>query len=134
MSDSIQKITDKLSGIFSKANEALSEWTEDGNLQFPALMGKLAVKLNLDDKQLREIDPIVRYYVRNHPEYEITRGAHGGIMRLSDKKKKDESRKAKEKLKADMLALVDAKIAKGKEAPSTTTTDDSDDGVDSTTF
>lgn len=134
MSDSIQVITDKLSGIFIKANEALSEWTEEGNLQFPILMGKLAVKLNLDDKQLREIDPIVRYYVRNHPEYEITRGAHGGIMRLSDKKKKDESRKAKEKLKAEMLALVDAKIAKSKEAGITTISDDSDDGVDSTTF
>lgn len=130
MSDSIQAITDKLSGIFSKANEALSEWTEDGNLQFPVLMGKLAVKLNLDDKQLREIDPIVRYYVRNHRDYEITRGAHGGIMRLSDKKKKDESRKAKEKLKAEMLALVDAKIAKSKVVDS----DESDDGVDSTTF
>jgi hypothetical protein len=74
-------------------------------------MGMLAVKLNWDEKQVRENDPIVRYYVRNHPDWYVTRGAHGGIMRTTEKQKKEAEKTAKTTVKEQMKAAIEAKAA-----------------------
>ena len=86
---------DDLRPIFRATNEALSEWTGEGNLQFPKLLEMLALKLNWGEKQLREADVLVRWYVRRHPDWHVTRGAHGGIMRASEKQKKEAAKLAK---------------------------------------
>ena len=99
MNNSIQTTLDELTTIFNTTDEVLSEWNQPTNLQFPVLMGMIAVKLNWDDKQLREADPIVRFYVRKHPDWYVTRGAHGGIMRVADKQKKEDARLAKSTIK-----------------------------------
>lgn len=121
MSDVIQSVTDQLVVIFTATEEVLNSYQGDGNMQFPTLMGMLAVKMSWDEKQVREADPIVRYYVRNNPEWYVTRGAHGGIMRASDRNKKTQAKAAKDLLKQQMKANLESKLS-GKNESS-----DSDD-------
>lgn len=121
MSNPIQIAMDRLTPIFQVVDEVLGEWSKDrsgeGCLQFPVLMGMIAVKVNWDDKQIRENDPFVRWYVRNHPEWHVTRGAHGGIMKKEDKQKKEAVKNAKATAKAEMKAALEAELAAKKAAP-----------------
>jgi len=126
MSNTIQSVLDSLNTLFAQTDQVLSEWSGEGNLQFPVLLGMMAVKLNWDEKQVREHDPIVRYYVRNNPDWHVTRGAHGGIMKASDKQKKDTLKSAKEAAKAQMQAALEAKVASAA-AASNPVTDVADD-------
>lgn len=114
MSKTVQTVIDKLAPLFKTTDEVLTEWSvgkSEGNLQFPVLLGMIAVKMNWDEKQLRENDPLVRFYVRNNPEWYVTRGAHGGIMRATDKQNKEAVKSAKEAIKAQLQAVIDAKTA-----------------------
>lgn len=106
-----QKVLNELSELFDVTDQALSEWTGEGNLQFPQLLLKMAVRLNWSDKQMREADPFVRKYVRSHPDWYVTRGAHGGIMRSSEKQKKEELRVAKETAKKQLQDQIEAQAA-----------------------
>jgi len=111
MSETISNNLEKLTAIFTATDQALSEWVGDGNLQFPVLLGMIAVRMKWDEKQVRDADPFVRFHVRNHPEWHVTRGAHGGIMRKSDKDKKEALRLAKELAKKQMSDALEAKAA-----------------------
>jgi len=110
-----KSVLDDLSTVFETTEDTLNDWTSEGNLQFPALMGMLALKLSWTDKDMREADPLVRYYVRRHPDWYVTRGAHGGIQRMSEKAKKDAQRLAKEEAKRKMQEAIDEEVRK-KEA------------------
>ena len=109
MSNAIQSVTDQLVIIFKAADEVLNSYEGDGNLQLPFLMGMIAVKMNWSEKQTREADPIIRYYVRNNPEWHVTRGAHGGIMRNSNRQKKIGDQATKLALKQQMKAYIETK-------------------------
>lgn len=122
MSDPIQIAMDRLTPIFKVVDEALGEWSKakseekpekdkkESCLQFPVLMTMIAVKTNWDDKMIRENDPFVRWYVRNHPQWHVTRGAGGGIMKKEDKQKKEAARLAKLSAKAEMKAALEAEL------------------------
>ena len=111
MSNAIEPTLENLRALFTATDQALTEWTGEGNLQFPVLLGRMALAQNWNDKQVREADPFVRYYVRNHPDWHVTRGAHGGIMRASEKQKKEAVKTAKEAARA----LVEAATTAAKE-------------------
>lgn len=111
MSETISNNLEKLTAIFQATDQALSEWASEGNLQFPVLLGMIAVRMRWDEKQVRDADPFVRFHVRNHPDWHVTRGAHGGIMRKSDKDKKETLRLAKELAKKQMSDALEAKAA-----------------------
>lgn len=117
-----QKILNELGELFDMTDQALTEWTGEGNLQFPALLLTMAAKLNWSDKQMREADPFVRKYVRSHPDWHVTRGAHGGIMRASEKQKKEAAKVAKDLAKKQLQEAIDAKIAAAQTNVSTDTT------------
>lgn len=104
----VNLVLDRLSVIFSATEEILSDWSSDTNLQFPTLLSMMASKFNWNEKQLKELDPVIRYYIRNNPNWYVTRGAHGGIMRSSDRQKKQEALLAKEELKKQMKAKIEA--------------------------
>lgn len=134
MSKTVQDVLDKLSPLFQATDEVLAAWNGEGNLQFPTLLGMMAVKLNWDEKQVRENDPLVRYYVRNSPDWYVTRGAHGGIMRATEKQKKETAKLAKEIAKAQVAAAVEAKVAAATAASNSapiSSAPDSDDSDDS---
>lgn len=111
MSEIIQATLDRLAEIFTVTDEVLNDWTGEANLQFPVLLGMIAVKMNWDEKQVREADPLIRFYIRNNPDWYVTRGAHGGIMRNSDKQKKELAKANKDVIKKQMQAIIDAKVA-----------------------
>jgi hypothetical protein len=106
-----EKVLNEMSELFEATDNALNEWAGEGNLQFPVLFGMIAMKLNLDEKQVKEMDPFVRKYVRSHPEWYVTRGAHGGIMKASDKQKKEAAKEAKDLAKKQMQEALEAKVA-----------------------
>ena len=114
--DTAQEVIDDLLPIFQATERVLNEWTGDGNLQFPVLLVKVALLLNWDDKQIRENDPFVRKYVRKNKDWHVTRGAHGGIMRASDKQKKEDLRIAKDFAKKQIEAALEPKEAAAKAA------------------
>ena len=107
--ETTQKVINDLLPVFEATELALNEWKGEGNLQFPILLGMVAIRLNWDEKQVRENDPFIRKYVRNHSEWHVTRGAHGGIMRSSDKQKKESVKLAKEEAKKTIELALQAK-------------------------
>jgi hypothetical protein len=107
----ISNLVEELTQVFNTTDQVLSEWTGEGNLQFPILLGMIGAKMQWDDKQMREADPFVRKYVRNHPAWHVTRGAHGGIMRASERDKKEAVKQAKELAKKQMKEAIEAKAA-----------------------
>jgi hypothetical protein len=109
--ETMSSVLEDLSEVFSATNDSLNEWTGAGTLQFPVLLAMMATKLNWDDKQMREADPLVRYFVRKHPDWHVTRGAHGGIMRITDKQKKEASKASKASAKDQLKAQIEAKAA-----------------------
>jgi hypothetical protein len=112
MNDNIKRAAEKVSVVWEATDVALNEWISskpEGNLQFPALLGMVAVKMNWDEKQVRENDPIVRYYVRNNSDWHVTRGAHGGIMPAAAKQKKEADRLARETAKENARTAVETK-------------------------
>lgn len=111
MSNPVSITLENLRAIFQATDSALAEWTEEGNLQLPKLLAKMALRMNWNQDQVREADPFIRYYLRNHPDWHITRGAHGGIMRKSDKLKRDAVKIAKEQARQQVEAAVTAKAA-----------------------
>lgn len=115
---SIQSFLDNQVSYLLVVEEILNEWNGEGCLQFPNLMSTLIIKMDWQDKEgektARAKEPIIREYVRTHPDWHVTRGAHGGIMRASEKQKKEDARLAKEKAKAEVIAALEAEVARKK--------------------
>lgn len=139
MNRNIQRQIDKLIPIWNATDEVLNDWKGEGCLQFPTLVSMLAVKLNWDDEQMRKNDPFVRSYVRDHDDWHVTRGAHGGIMRRSEKDRKDaeaaQKKAAKEQVAAAAKAKAAQKLAEAAAALATSSspsvaTDDNDTASD----
>ena len=112
--ETIQIVIDDLLPIFQATEQILNEWTGDGNLQFPVLLGMIAVRLNWDEKMVRENDPFVRKYVRKNTDWYVTRGAGGGIMRATDKQKRDGLKLAKDIAKKQIEEALEAKALAAK--------------------
>lgn len=114
----ITSYLDSKVSMFQIVDEVLNDWNGEGCLQFPTLMGTVTIKMGWEgkegDKLARANEPIIRDYVRNHPDWYVTRGAHGGIMRASEKQKKEDAKAAKDKAKADLAVAIAATIAKKK--------------------
>lgn len=114
--NTIESVLEELTSIYKVVDEVLASWSGDGNIQFPSLIGMVAVKLNLNDKQVRELDPMVRFFVRKHPDWYVTRGAHGGIMRVSDKQKKEAAKTNKSLIKEQLKAAIEAKVSQAADS------------------
>jgi len=116
-----ERLTVENDQLYDAIEIALDAWdakNAEGNLQFPSLLTELTIKFNWDEKSMRENDPIIRKYIRKHPKWHVTRGAHGGIMRRAEWDKKNAVKLAKEQAKEQMKAELEAKEAAAKAAPS----------------
>lgn len=109
MSDNVKKAIEKFESIAKATEEALNGWSGEGCLQFPTLLGIMAVQFNWDEQEVRKNDPLVRFFIREHDDWHVTRGAHGGIMRMSDKQKKESARLAKTIAKEAARSVVESK-------------------------
>jgi hypothetical protein len=114
MNNSIQLALNFFTEVFTATEQVLDEWKETSNLQFPVLMNMVAVKMNLDESNIKDIDPFIRYYIRKHPDWCSTRGAHGGCCRRSEKQKKEANKNAKDSIKNKMKQEIESKLAEAK--------------------
>jgi hypothetical protein len=108
----IQSFLDSKVSMLIIVDEILNDWSGESCYQLPALLGQIKLRMGWDDKQLRSNDPIIREYIRNHPDWYVTRGAHGGIMRRAEKQKKEAALEAKKKAKEEINAALDAEVAR----------------------
>lgn len=115
--ETVQTIFEELTMIFQMTERVLNEWNSPGNIQFPVLLGMVAVRMGWDERQLRENDPFIRKYIRKHKEWCIARGAKGGIMRASEKQKKDEMQMTKSAIKQQIEAVIAAKTSNTPSEP-----------------
>jgi len=127
----IEETLEEYRALYRVINTVLNEWTGTVNLQFPVLLGMMAVKLNWDEKQVRKHDPLVRDYVRRHPKWHVTAGAHGGIMRKEVYEKKEASKFEKDMQKKQIKDAIEAKVAKMiSDTEATIASGDSDSDID----
>lgn len=112
----IQTFLDSKVPMLLIVEETLNEWKGEGCYQLPSLLGQVQLKMNWDDKELRANDPIIREYIRKHSEWDITRGAFGGVVRASIKREKEAVKAAKAKVKAEITAELEAQVVAKKAA------------------
>lgn len=118
MSEHVKKATDKAALIFQATNECLNlDWDRKENLQFPKLLTFIVARLKADPKTASEIDPFMRSYVRDNPDYYVSRGAKGGIMLRSVANARLAKKAEIEDAKADLKAQIDAKVKSKAAAP-----------------
>jgi hypothetical protein len=110
----VQHFLDEQSPYLGMVEEILNEWTGEGCLQFPTLMGTVQLKMGWDEKTARAKEPIIREFVKNHTIWYVTRGAHGGIMRRAERQKKDAEKAAKQQAKLELTAAIEAEVARKK--------------------
>jgi hypothetical protein len=110
MTDKKQNTLDKVSAICDATDDALASYTGNDNIQLPVLVGMVAARMGWNTKQLRENDPIVRFYIRNHPDYAITKGPHGGVIPRAVWEKKQVVKNAKAAAKIEMQAKLDEMV------------------------
>ena len=117
MSKNVSNVLDMANVIFSETEKILDSWNGSGNLQFPHLMKELSEKMNWVEKQTREADALVRFFVRHNPDYVVVLGARGGIARASSIQErqvlKDEKAAAKKVIKAKIETATAVNIDVG---------------------
>jgi len=125
----------QLAPLFNVVEEVLNDWTGDKCYQLPVLLMNIATRMNwdTDGKQLRAKDSIIRDYIRNHPDWDITRGAHGGVVRRSAKLNKEAAAKAKresiEAAKKEIMATIDSNVAATASNDNSSDNDSDDDDI-----
>jgi hypothetical protein len=111
MSDPVETFLDSQRPILTVVDQMLDEWKSEKLYQVPQLLLNMGARLNWDAKQLRKYDPIVRAYLKDHPVWYVTRGAHGGIMKRDEHDKKEAHKAAKQKATEELKAAIAAKNA-----------------------
>lgn len=96
MNDPVESFLNEQKPMLKLVDEILDVWSSDGCYQVPALVLTIANRLNWNSEQARRNDPIIRAYLKTHPTWYVTRGAHGGIMKRSEHEKKEAAKLAKE--------------------------------------
>jgi hypothetical protein len=64
--------------------------------------------MNWGISELKEFDPIVRFYVKRHSYWTIVRGAHGGIVPRENYDKKSESKSSRNSIKNQLKAAIES--------------------------
>lgn len=111
MKTDIDDVLNKAKLIFEEVESVLSEHNDDTCYKVPSLIKVLAVKLDWSEKQSRQNDQLIRFFLRDHSEYFITQGAKGGIQRKAVKAKKEQDKLLKDKLKEELKQIVEDKVA-----------------------
>lgn len=122
----VQEELSKLQTVLEAASEALDSWASEDRLPLPTLIGMVGVKLNWTESDMRENDAVVRRFVRNHKDWQVSRGAKGGAQRMSVVKAKLDAQAAKAATKAKFKAQIEAS------ASPVTVTGDTDTATDTT--
>ena len=113
LSVDIQTFMSGMTETLQVAEEELAKWNyESGCYQIPLLMTALRARLNWDEKQMRRMDPIMRQFISVSATYVCQIGAKGGVTLRELQKQKEVTKLAKAQAKVDVLAAIDAAVAK----------------------
>ena len=117
----IQSFMSGTAEILQIAEEELAKWNYDsGCYQIPLLMTALRARLNWDEKQMRRMDPIMRQFISVSSIYICQLGAKGGITLRELQKQKEQVKIARAQAKVEVLAAIDAAVAKKVEESANT--------------
>lgn len=109
--------------------------TATTKLQFPMLLSKVGEELNslnFDAKQIKEAEPLIRFYIHNHDTFCSSRGRSGGVELKDAKTTRDADRAAKDAIKAQLKDVIDAKMAAATHSPFPLDADEVDEDVETT--
>src|ERR1700727_3782495 len=110
-SSNVQSFLDSRQAILEAVERELDDWKGEGCYQLPKMMELMGARFGWTETQTRSNDPIIREFIRTHPTYVLTRGAHGGIGRRADIQAKVDAKEAKKRAKEELSKALDAKIA-----------------------
>jgi len=113
MNDNVKNYLAFCQEISEATEQALSEYflKSEENLQFPTLVTMVGNIIKHDPKIVGDVDQHIRQYVRRHPDYRVSRGAKGGIMKMATFLKREAGKAAQEAAKKVIAAQVEAKVA-----------------------
>jgi len=116
ITNSMQAYFDSKTELLSVVEDCLRSWQGEGCYQIPDLLQNVQDKMgwgndDVGKKLLKDNDPIIRDYIRQSSEWCIERGAKGGVMRRADKLKKEVILLYKKKMKDQIEAELNAKVA-----------------------
>ena len=134
-SSNVQSFLDSRQAILEEVERELDDWKGEGCFQLPKMMELMEARFGWTETQTRSNDPIIREFIRTHPAYALTRGAHGGIARRADIQGKIDLKQAKKRAKEELSKALDAKIALANQsktvvADQAVEDDESDNGDD----
>jgi hypothetical protein len=114
----IQTATDFCRSIFTETDTIINEYSGKDNMKFPDLINLVSIKLAFAPELLPQVDPFIRYYVRSNPEFHTSRGAKGGIERMSVYQARVKAQQAKSEAKKQITELLEAKLKGPISSPS----------------
>lgn len=104
-------IVNKFSEIADLVDQVLNEYDQQNNLQIPVLVAMVAAKMNMSPDMAKQIDPAVRWYIKEHPSWEVSRGAKGGVIPASKMKARIDAKSNKVKLKKELTNKIEEMTA-----------------------
>lgn len=111
MNEDLKRSSEFFITVCESAEAILDEYKFAENLQFPDLLEMVIARLSLDASLFKDADHFIRYHVRNHSKYHVSRGAKGGIMPKATHAKKLALKAAKDAAKQEIHSQLDAKFA-----------------------
>lgn len=107
MDNHIESILNEMKEIFIKTDEILEDKASNNNIQVHELVHELGINFDLEDKDKKRLDPVIRLYLHKHPKFTIKPGAHGGISL----KNKPKTQKVSNETKEEVMKKIMDKIA-----------------------
>lgn len=103
-----EDVLNKLSELYDEIDAILDSSSE--KLQVPELVLMIGNNRGMDEKESKELDHPIRYYLKNHDKWYLGRGAKGGILPLQVLKEKNKAKEEKESYKKEVLKKIEEKI------------------------
>jgi hypothetical protein len=116
MSNITDSALKKVQEIFVATEEVLNT---NQKMAVSELMKMVGDKLKLDSSNTKKIDPLVRFFVKEHPGFNIVPGVGGGVkpVNLAGPVQKMAARKINNELKEQLKNQIEAKFNKPVEEP-----------------
>jgi hypothetical protein len=115
--------------IFQATESSLSEHNFQKNLQSPELVKMVVVKMGLSFDTVKEVDPYVRAYVKNHPVYVSSRGRNGGITLKDKKMSKNKDKAARAAAKEEAKEIVETRLLESSKDETSTIVENQQDSI-----
>lgn len=117
MTNNIQPSIDFITQVFTTTNTILTEcdWKQTEHYPVAALVTMVSSKVSgMTPQRLKDLDPLVRFFIRDNPDYFIGTGSKGGVQRTADRQAKEVAAAAKAVAKKELQAKLDADTSTAK--------------------